>query len=159
MTGLSSVFCNIKNYKVSHGQVAQLVGALSHTPKWCGFNPWSGHTHMLCVGLIPGRCVYKRKPINVSFSHQCFSLFLSLSSSLSKVNKNISLGKDFFKKARRITRLLMSVMLSDVSPGSELVEQCMPILWVRERDIGGLGPLPPASGFPVFLLESHASPC
>ena len=103
MTCLSSVFCNIKNYKVSHGQVAQLVGALSHTPKWCWFNPWSGHTHMLCVGLIPGRCVYKRKRINVSFSHQCFSLFLSLSLPLYlKSIKTYPWVRIFFKKQEEL---------------------------------------------------------
>ena len=25
------------------GQVAQLVGVSSHTPKCCGFDPWSGY--------------------------------------------------------------------------------------------------------------------
>ena len=29
--------------KKSPGQVAQLFGALSHTPKGCGFDSWSGH--------------------------------------------------------------------------------------------------------------------
>ena len=49
--------------------VALLVGASSHTPKGCRFDP--------------GRGAHGRHPVNVSLSHRCFSLsvspFLSLS--------------------------------------------------------------------------------
>ena len=56
--------------------LAQLVGALSRALK-------------VVAGSIPGPGTYGRQPINVSLSHRCFFL--------SRINKNISLGKDFKK--------------------------------------------------------------
>ena len=52
-------------------------------------------THTQVVGLIPSQGVCGRQPIDVSFSHQCFSFSLSVSpsSSFSKINKRI-LGQD-----------------------------------------------------------------
>ena len=57
----------------SPGQVAQLAGASSHTPKGCGFNSQS--RHILRFGFNP--------PTGYKATDQCFSLiwiflFLSL---------------------------------------------------------------------------------
>ena len=40
---------DLKVPKSCHGWVAQLVGALTHTPKCCGFDSQSGHTPRLQV--------------------------------------------------------------------------------------------------------------
>ena len=58
------------------GWVAQLLGALSAHLKVVGSIPGQG----TCVGLgfDPSWAVCRRELINVSFSHQCFSLSLSL---------------------------------------------------------------------------------
>ena len=61
------------------GLVAQLLGALSHTPKGCEFDPQ--------LGSVGGQ------PIDVSLSHLCFSGF-SLPSSLSLKSINVSSGED-----------------------------------------------------------------
>ena len=58
--------------------------------------------HAYVLGSIPSwGCMYGRQLINVSLSHRCFSfsfyVCLSLSFSLSKINKHI-LGRGFKKK-------------------------------------------------------------
>ena len=58
------------------GCVAQLIGALPIYRK--------------IVGLIPGQDVYRRQPIDVSLSHQCFSF------SFSQINRRVLRGG--FKK-------------------------------------------------------------
>ena len=84
----------------SPGQVAQLVGAPSHTPKVGGLIP--GQATYLGCDLITGQCAYRRQPVDVSLTLMFLSLFVSLSlslsplSSLSKI-KNISLGEDLKK--------------------------------------------------------------
>ena len=62
--------------------VAQLVGASSHKPKGCRFDPWSGHMPGLRVGSPVGAC--KRQPIDVSLTSMFVSLPLSPSLPLSK---------------------------------------------------------------------------
>ena len=73
---------SLLNKKVwnSPGQVAQLVGALSHTPKVCGFSSRSGHIPRLWV-QSPVRA-YRRGSQSTFLSYS-FSLSLSLSLSLS----------------------------------------------------------------------------
>ena len=68
--------------------VAQLVGVLSHRARGHGFNSSQGNTQV--AGSIPDWGTYKRQRIIVSLSDQC----LSLSLSLSQINKNISSGED-----------------------------------------------------------------
>ena len=61
----------------SPGQMAQLFGVLSYTPKCCGFNPQLGHMQ--------------------EATNQCFSINVSLSLSpflSQKINRNISSGED-----------------------------------------------------------------
>ena len=61
MSLYSSFFRIAKNYP---GWVAQLVGALSHAPKGCSFDPWTGHKWEVtnpCFSLIS---------MFVSLSHQ-----------------------------------------------------------------------------------------
>ena len=79
---------------VGPGQVAQLVGAWSRTYTRSFWVQSSVRAHALVVGSIPSRGMYRRQLINVSLSHQCFSLPLPLS--LKTIN--VSLGEDFFKK-------------------------------------------------------------
>ena len=70
---------------VCPGQLAQLVGASSHTPKGCGFNFWSAHVPRLQVQFLvrthPGgnRLMF--------LSHIDVTLFLL--SCFSKINKHI----------------------------------------------------------------------
>ena len=45
-----------KTLQLSPGHVAQLVGALSHTPEGCRFNPWSGHVSRFHVQPLIGMC-------------------------------------------------------------------------------------------------------
>ena len=66
--------------------VARVTGASSFTPKSCSFNSWSGHMSGLWV-RSPGQGMCKRQ-----LTDQCFSLasmFLSLPSPLSKINKHV----------------------------------------------------------------------
>ena len=65
------------------GWVAALAGALSHTPKGCGFDSQSGHMPRLWVRSLVGACT--------GGTHTDVSLYLllSLSSFLSKINKHI----------------------------------------------------------------------
>lgn len=59
-----------------------------YTKRWQVWFPVRAHTQI--SGSIPSRGKYRRKPINVSLSYQCFSLstFLSL-----QINGNISSGE------------------------------------------------------------------
>ena len=76
------------------GQVAPLVGALSHALKGCGFDSWLGPVPRLQVRSLVGSVG--------EATHQCVSLtsvFLSLSLHLpiSLKSINISLGEDYKK--------------------------------------------------------------
>ena len=83
----------LKSMSISTGQVAQLVGALSHTPKGCRFDPWSGHIPKLWLWSSVGVQL-----IDVSLSHRCFSPSGSPPPySLSK-SMNRSLGEDLNKR-------------------------------------------------------------
>ena len=62
----------------------QLVKVLSRRPKGRKFDSWSGHTHPAC-GLDP-------RSGRIGEGNQ--SMFLSLSSSLSKSNEKMSLDED-----------------------------------------------------------------
>ena len=76
---------------ISPGQVAHLVGVSSGTPEGWGSNPGSGHIPHV-AGSIPT-------------TDQCYSLpsmFLSLPSSLSKINKHVL--RWGFKKSCRILK-------------------------------------------------------
>ena len=86
----------IKKYN-RPGQVAQLVGALSHTPKGCGFDYGQG----TCLGCssIPGQGTYKRQPI--CFSHRCASLFIPLSLKSIKTSHCVRI-----KNIYKITKIL-----------------------------------------------------
>ena len=72
------------------GWVAHSVGASSHTPKGSGFNSWSG-TYLSCR-FYSGQREYGRQLTDVSLSHGCF--FLSLSVPLSLKSINISPSED-----------------------------------------------------------------
>ena len=61
--------------------VAQLVGTLSHKPKGCGFNSWSGHMPELWVQ--PRVQAHARGNQLMFLYHINVSLLLSLPSSLS----------------------------------------------------------------------------
>ena len=81
-------------------QVAQLVGALSLTPKGCGFDPQSGYTSRLWVLALVrvhmrGNQSMFHSHIDLSLSLSlslCFSLSLSLPCSLKKIKKRIKLS-------------------------------------------------------------------
>ena len=87
----------------SHDQIAQLVGALSLTPKGWGFNPWSG-----CVQDVTDWCFILTSLFSMTSP---FSLSLSLSLSLalppSQINKHTLV--EFFKNP--IFQLLMKTIL------------------------------------------------
>ena len=72
--------CDFNMSPDSRGQVTQLFGPLSHTPKGCGVDPWSGHILRLWVQSPLGVYTGGNK---FMFSH------ISLSLSLSKINKYI----------------------------------------------------------------------
>ena len=72
---------------VALASVAQLVGALSYTPKGWGFGFWSGHIPRLWV-QSPLRSEWEA-------TNQCFSLtlvFLTLYPSISKISKHIKIN-------------------------------------------------------------------
>ena len=48
--------------------------------------------HTEIVGLLLGWGMYERQKIDVAFSHQCFSISLSLP--LSLISVNVSVGED-----------------------------------------------------------------
>ena len=80
---------SIKKQRHSPGQMAQLLGASSHTPKGWGFDPWLGRLLEATDG--------------------CFSFtltFLSLPTPLSQKSINISLVEDLKKKRNRGTKTL-----------------------------------------------------
>ena len=66
------------------GQVAQLVGVLSHTPKGCRFNFQSGHAPRLRVQSQVGACTQGNRVIVPPHVYVSLSLSLSFSSLLSK---------------------------------------------------------------------------
>ena len=70
------------------GALAQRVGCLERR-----------HVHQNAVGSISGQGAYGRQSVDVSLSHQCFSLSLPLS--LKSIN--ISLGEDFLKEGEVTT--------------------------------------------------------
>ena len=78
--------------KISLWLGGSAFGVPSHTTEGCGFHPWSGHTPRLWVWSPVRACM---EATNRCFSLWCFSLCLP--SSLSKINKNISLGEDLKK--------------------------------------------------------------
>ena len=91
----------IKGKKCCPGQLAQLAGVPSHTARECGFSPRSGPIPRFDFWL---GCMWEA-------TSQCFSLtsmFLSLSSSLSKINKRI-LGWGFIKNKGALTSVTQSV--------------------------------------------------
>ena len=63
--------------------LTQLVGALSCNQKF--------------AGLIPGSGTYRRQPIDVALSHQCFSLH----SSFATCNEKMSSSEDFSKAKQK----------------------------------------------------------
>ena len=48
------IFISLKISMLGPGRVGQWVGALSHTPKGCGFDSWSGHILRLQVRSAVG---------------------------------------------------------------------------------------------------------
>ena len=78
-----------QNVHGSPGWVAQLVGASSYTPEVCGFDPWSRHIPRLWV----------QSPVKVHTGGNQL-MFLSLPSSLCKINKHV-LGGGLKKCTRR----------------------------------------------------------
>ena len=70
--------------------VAEALGALSHIPKGCGFDSGPGHIPRFWI-RSPVRAHPRRQPIDVSLSHQCFSLF---SSSAFKNSEKMFPGED-----------------------------------------------------------------
>ena len=77
------------NWQLKIIYLAQLVGSLSHTPKVCGFNPWSGHIPRLWALSLVGSCVGGNWPMFLTLIF--LSLFLSLLSFFFKINKYILL--------------------------------------------------------------------
>ena len=107
-----------KSNHFNPGWAAQLVRMLSHTPKAFGFHPWSGHIPRLWVRSLVGSHVGGSQWMFVS--HRCSSLSPHPYSSLSKINKNISLGEDYnihiyihFKSI--FTKLLKTLCFSVIS--------------------------------------------
>ena len=74
------------NHSSSPGQVAQLVGASSCTPKGCGFKSWSGHIARLRVQSPVGACT--RGNQLTFLSHIYVSLSLSLPSTVSRISEH-----------------------------------------------------------------------
>ena len=88
--GHGSVACFFaKQYTLSLTGMAQLVG---HRPTKSPVR-LRVKAHAWVAGLVSGRGVYRRQPINLSLSHGCFSPSFSLPSSLSK-NQKIKLKKN-----------------------------------------------------------------
>ena len=92
----------MKKLRHSPGQVAQLVGTTSHTPKGCRLDSLSGHIPRSWVRSPVGMHMGGNRSIFL-LSYQCFFLSLSLSLSLSPSphffclkSINISLGENFF---------------------------------------------------------------
>ena len=82
------VFNNQSNIKCGPDLCASVGWALSHKVNDRQFNSFLVRAHAWTAGLIPGRGVYEGQLINVSLSHQYFSLSLSPSLPLSlKINK------------------------------------------------------------------------
>ena len=65
------------------GQVAQLVGVLSHTPKGCKFNFQSGHAPRLRVQSQVGACTQGNRVIVPPHVYVSLSLSLTLCLSIS----------------------------------------------------------------------------
>ena len=82
------LFPSIKVLGIALTGVAQLVGNYPAKERIAGSIPSQGTC--LGVGSIPRQGVFKKQPINVSVSHQCFSPSLSPSFPFSlNINKNI----------------------------------------------------------------------
>ena len=83
---------DIRKYTCALASVAPLSGAASHRRKGRVFDSWAGHILRLWI-----RSWSRRQPIDVSLSHKCF--FLPLSVPLSKsYEKKMSSGEDKKKK-------------------------------------------------------------
>ena len=77
--------------------MVRLVGVSSHRLTSHGLDSQSGHIPMLRVQSPVGERA-RRQSIDVSFSHQCFSL--PLSPPLPKSNEKMSSGEDLRKKEK-----------------------------------------------------------
>lgn len=87
-----------------------VAGALTHAGKGHGFNSQSRHIHRFSVEFQLWPC--RRKPINVSLSHQFFTFSLSPSLPLFKIHlKNISSFEDLTRK-RLILHYKRKTMIS-----------------------------------------------
>ena len=75
------IWTSNKNWSLALAGVAQLVGASSSNWRVVGLIPSQGTSFdsPVQVCMIPAWGMYRRQPINVYFSHPCFSLPLPLS--------------------------------------------------------------------------------
>ena len=85
-------------YKCEHLNNILLCLKQEYGPEQCGSVTWAmsckakrrwldSWSHAWVEGSVPGQGVYERQPIDVSVSHQCFSLSLSPSLPISLKNK------------------------------------------------------------------------